>query len=155
MERAENTDLKKPFSPNKNCLDSLLERQISKQRIWWSVMLYFQSCLTFCNPMDCSPPGFSVHWILQARILKWVAIPFSRGSSWLYPGLLQILYCLSHQGNLSGYKTVNKCLFKNYVWKEFLLFFRSVYDIIIRSMKCSMVNLLGTIVYVSMHTCVH
>ena len=34
-----------------------------------------------CDPMDCSPPGFSVHGILQAGILKWVAIPFSRGSS--------------------------------------------------------------------------
>ena len=36
----------------------------------------------FHNPMDCSPPGSSVHGILQGRILKWVAIPFSRGSSW-------------------------------------------------------------------------
>ena len=35
--------------------------------------------------MDCSPPGSSVHGILQARILEWVAIPFSRGSSW--PGI--------------------------------------------------------------------
>jgi len=42
-----------------------------------------QSCLTLCNPMDCSPPGSSVHGILQARILEWVAIPFSRGSSQL------------------------------------------------------------------------
>ena len=40
-----------------------------------------QSCLTFCNPMDHNLPGFSVHGILQARILKWVAISFSRGSS--------------------------------------------------------------------------
>ena len=40
-----------------------------------------QSCLTLCDPMDCSPPGFSVHEILQARILDWVAIPFSRRSS--------------------------------------------------------------------------
>ena len=40
-----------------------------------------QSCLTLCNPMDCSPPGSSVHGILQAGILEWVAIPFSRGSS--------------------------------------------------------------------------
>ena len=40
-----------------------------------------QSCLTLCDPMDCSPPGSSVHGILQARILEWVAIPFSRGSS--------------------------------------------------------------------------
>ena len=40
-----------------------------------------QSCPTLCNPMDCSLPGSSVHGILQARILEWVAIPFSRGSS--------------------------------------------------------------------------
>ena len=40
-----------------------------------------QSCLTLCNPMDYSLPGFFVHEILQARILEWVAIPFSRGSS--------------------------------------------------------------------------
>ena len=40
-----------------------------------------QSCLTLCDPMDCSPPGSSVHGILQARILEWVAIPFSRKSS--------------------------------------------------------------------------
>ena len=39
-----------------------------------------QSCLTLCNPMDCSPPGFSVHRIFQARILEWVVIPSSRGS---------------------------------------------------------------------------
>ena len=44
-------------------------------------VLIAQSCLTLCNPMDCSPPGFSVHRILQARILEWVAISFSRGSS--------------------------------------------------------------------------
>ena len=41
-----------------------------------------QLCPTLCDPMDCSPPGSSVHGILQARILEWVAIPFSRGSSW-------------------------------------------------------------------------
>jgi len=35
-----------------------------------------QSCLTLCNPMDCSLPGFSVHGILQARTLEWVAISF-------------------------------------------------------------------------------
>ena len=40
-----------------------------------------QSCPTFCDPMDCSPPGSSVHGIFQARILEWVAISFSRGSS--------------------------------------------------------------------------
>ena len=41
-----------------------------------------QSCPALCDPMDCSPPGSSVHGILQARILQWVTIPFSRGSSW-------------------------------------------------------------------------
>ena len=40
-----------------------------------------QSCLTLCDPMDCSLPDSSVHGIFQARILEWVAISFSRGSS--------------------------------------------------------------------------
>ena len=40
-----------------------------------------QSCRTLCNPMDYSLPGFSVHGIFQARVLEWVAIAFSRGSS--------------------------------------------------------------------------
>ena len=39
-----------------------------------------QSCQTLCDPMDCSLPGSSVHRILQARILEWVAVLFSRGS---------------------------------------------------------------------------
>ena len=42
-----------------------------------------QSCPTLCDPVDCGPPGSSVHGILQARILEWVAISFSRGSSQL------------------------------------------------------------------------
>ena len=41
-----------------------------------------QLCLTLCDPMDYSPPGFSVHGIFQARILEWVAMLSSRGSSW-------------------------------------------------------------------------
>ena len=40
-----------------------------------------KSCLTLCDPMDCSPPDSSVHGILQARILEWVAVSFSRGYS--------------------------------------------------------------------------
>ena len=40
-----------------------------------------QSCPTLCDPMDYSPPDSSVHWILQARIMEWVAVPFSRGSA--------------------------------------------------------------------------
>ena len=43
--------------------------------------LVTQSCLTLCIPMDCSPPGSSVHRILQARTLAWVAMLSSRGSS--------------------------------------------------------------------------
>ena len=39
-----------------------------------------QSYPTLCYPMDCSPPGFFVHGILQGRIVEWVAMPFSRGS---------------------------------------------------------------------------
>ena len=44
--------------------------------------LVTQSCPTLCDPMDCHLPGFFVHGILEARILEWVAMPFSRGSSW-------------------------------------------------------------------------
>ena len=66
-------------------------------------MLVAQLCPTLCDPMDCSPPGSSVHGILQARILEWIAIPFSRGSSWsrdqtqVFLLSRQILCHLSHQ----------------------------------------------------------
>ena len=43
--------------------------------------LVTQLCPTLCDPMNCTPPGCSVHGILQARILKWAAMPSSRGSS--------------------------------------------------------------------------
>ena len=45
------------------------------------MLLVAQWCLTLCDPMNCSLLGASVHGILQARVLEWVAIPFSRGSS--------------------------------------------------------------------------
>ena len=45
----------------------------------WSEITH--SCPTLYNPMDCSPPGSSIHGIFEARILEWVAISFSRGSS--------------------------------------------------------------------------
>ena len=41
-----------------------------------------QSCPTLCDPMDCNPPGSSIHGIFQARVLELVAISFSRASSW-------------------------------------------------------------------------
>jgi len=44
-------------------------------------LLVAQSCPTLCDPMGCSPPGSSVHGILQVRILEWAAIPFCRASS--------------------------------------------------------------------------
>ena len=48
------------------------------------VNVYVQLCLTLCDPMDCSLPGSSVHGILQARILEWVAISFSSLTVGLY-----------------------------------------------------------------------
>ena len=47
----------------------------------WAIWIIAPLCLTLCNPMDCSPPGSSVYGILQARILEWVTISSSRGSS--------------------------------------------------------------------------
>ena len=102
-----------------------LMRQIEKKSLslhrvvnWgWGMLFFFgfdlkasgglvaKSCPTLWDPMDYSLPGFSVHGIFQARILKWVAISFSRGffpTQGLNLGLLlckQILYQLSYQGN--------------------------------------------------------
>ena len=66
-------------------------------------VLVAQSCPTLCDAMDCSPSGSSVHGILPARILEWVAIPYSGifPTQELNLGILycrQILYPLSHQG---------------------------------------------------------
>ena len=75
-------------------------------------VLVAQSCLTLCDPTDCSPPGSSVPGILQARILEWVAFPFSKGSSqprdrtWVSRVSCigrQVLYSLSHQGSPSSW----------------------------------------------------
>ena len=90
-------------NPLQYCLENYMDRKtwqvivhgIAKSRTWpndWtniflgSQYLYLrvkvsQSCLTLCDPMDCSLPGSSVCGILQARILEWAAVPFSRGSS--------------------------------------------------------------------------
>ena len=71
-------------------------------------MLVTQSCPALWDSMDCSPPGSSVHGTLQARILEWVAISFSRGSSWprdwtpISHIVRQILYHLSHGKAQSG-----------------------------------------------------
>ena len=82
-----------------------------------------QSCLTLCDPMDCSPPGSSLHEILLARILEWVSMPSSRGSSrpkdWNWVSCISCIQAgslpLSHQGSsLSSYppppKSLQSCL---------------------------------------------
>ena len=75
-----------------------------------------QSCLTLCNPMDCSPPDSSAHGILQARILKWVAVPSSRGSSrprdWMQVSYVscisrQVLYHGHHLGLAPTYSLIS------------------------------------------------
>ena len=72
--------------------------------------MHAQSCPTFSNPMDCSPPSSSVRGISQARILEWVAISFSKRSSWPRDQThiscigQQILLPLSHLGSLEEEK---------------------------------------------------
>ena len=91
---------------------------VSLRKMKWKLVLFillgqFKLGYTLCKPTDCSPPGSSVHGVLQAGILEWVAIPFSRGSSpaqWLNPApphCRQILYRPSHQGS-PGYTHSDK-----------------------------------------------
>ena len=54
----------------------------NQYNLWKWKVLVAQLCVTLWDPMDCNLPGSSVHGILQARILEWVAMPSSRGSSW-------------------------------------------------------------------------
>ena len=76
------------------------------------VVLVAQLCPTLCNPMGCSLPGSSLHGILQARTLEWVATPFPKGSS--CPGVLNlgllhcrhILYHLSQNGEIYILSTI-------------------------------------------------
>ena len=111
---------------NYNKTETVFKRKVKniwnwKQTFWaflkvWCVnvklkVLVAQPFPTLCDPMDSSPPGSSIHGILQARILEWGAIPFSRGSSrsGIKPGLLhlrhcrQILSCLSQAAILYKY----------------------------------------------------
>ena len=75
-------------------------------KLLYSNALVTQSCLTLCDPMDCSPSGSYVHGILQARILECVAMPPpgnlpNPGIQLESPALQKILYHLSHQGSPS------------------------------------------------------
>ena len=59
-------------------------KEKDKYHMIWLICMHAksrQSCLTLCDPMDSSLPGSSVHGILQARILEWVAISFSRATT--------------------------------------------------------------------------
>ena len=61
-----------------------------------------QLYLTLCDPMDCSPPGSFVHGILQTRILEWIAMPSSRGSSWSRGQThISYVFCTGWVGSLS------------------------------------------------------
>ena len=94
-----------------------------------------QSCLTLWDPINCSPPGSSVHEILQARILEWVAIPSSRGPS---PprnqtaGLLCLLHWqvgsspLAPPGKPSEFLDLLSCCFGGYPSLFFLMFLLKV-----------------------------
>ena len=76
------------------------EEQVPYRRnriFWWCHAKSLQSRLTLCDPMDCSPPGSSVCWILQARILEWIAMPSSRRPPWL-----RDLTCISTSPALAG-----------------------------------------------------
>ena len=69
------------WTRNKCLIHSLFQQLIRRKSTHkWSEVA--QWCPTLCDPMDCSLPGSSIHGIFQARVLEWVAISFSRGSSW-------------------------------------------------------------------------
>ena len=86
-----------------------------------------QSHSTFCNSMYCSPQGSSIHGILQARILEWVAMPFSRGSSWpMNRTLISCGSCIAgrvfylwaaKEASLISLLKIKSCL-KNIAWNE-------------------------------------
>ena len=84
----------------------------ARLKLFWRniVIVCGQLCLTLCNPMDCSHPGFSVDGILQARTPEQVAISYFRGSSWSRDQTCiswvscidrQVLYHLHHLGRLN------------------------------------------------------
>jgi len=84
----------------------IVEETLSTLHSWvWCELCVSRSVMaSLCDPMDCSPPDSFVHEMLQARILEWIAMPTSSGSSqlrdqtWGLPHYRQVLYCLSHQG---------------------------------------------------------
>ena len=78
MEQRTRSKLGKEYVKAVYCHPAYLTYMKSEDVKWSEVA---QSCPTLCDPVDCSPPGSCIHGNLQARILEWVAISFSRGSS--------------------------------------------------------------------------
>ena len=71
------------FNPENREFPDLYLSHFLTGLILYFVAVWSLGCVRlFCSPIDCSPPGVSVHGISQTRILEWVAISFSRGSSW-------------------------------------------------------------------------
>ena len=70
----------KPLLSTSSWVSSPLPRSQVLYKSFKVKVVVTQLCLTLCDPMDCSLPGFTVHGLLQARILEWVATPFCRGS---------------------------------------------------------------------------
>ena len=96
---------------------SIIHLKKSFKGLWntWYTTIHAQLCPTLCDPLDCSPPGSSVHGISQARILEWVVISFSRVSSQprnrTHTSCISctaggFFYLLSHQGSLNAWQYV-------------------------------------------------
>ena len=105
-----------------NLLKFSMKESNSWNTVWikWQVQVKIaQLCLTLFNPMNCRLPGSSVHWLLKARILEWVAIPFCRGSSQPrdqaqvshIAGGVFIIWAIKNV-----YKLFNHTLGKHYYW---------------------------------------
>ena len=119
------------YSPWGHKESDMTEQLNWTERKWkWS-----RSVMIDCDPMDCSLPGSSVHGIFKARVLEWVAISFSRGSSqprdqtWVSQVVGRRFYCLSHQGTewliecfffkwflVICVCSLEKCLFKSFAY---------------------------------------
>ena len=102
-----------------------------KKNFFWKTCVYYlvkvivtPLCPALCNPTGCSPQGSSVHGLLLARILKWVVILFSRGSSWprdwnwVSPSLQADCLLSESPGSSIYYFKLNNFPILNFFWKD-------------------------------------
>ena len=87
------------------------------------VLVLSPSCLTHCDPLDCSCTSFSVHGISQARILEWIAISSSRGSSWPWDWIhVSCVFCIAGRFFTQSQRMVEQQFRRNLVpgwlWKQ-------------------------------------